>query len=128
MSHNISTVSLRSSTFNKTTENTHYFFTQVEQEFSVKFITLFQTFLELCNRSNLMLVISNVVEIFAGLYLPVSTCHKSYSLQSPQTRCVLKVHFCGKNKEKITRKSFIKSKAPILEFSICNFYQPRARN
>jgi len=81
MAHSISTVSLHSSTVSikplKMPTTLYYFI-----DFSIKFITLFQTFFELCYRSDVMLVTSNAVEIFAGLYLP-------NSLRFSQTRCVL---------------------------------------
>jgi len=73
MAHSISTVSLCSSTVSikplKIPATLCNFFTQVEYDFSVKFITLFQTLIELCNRSNAMLATSNAVEIFAGFHL-----------------------------------------------------------
>jgi len=92
MAHSISTVSLHSSTVS--IKPLKYpllctIFTQVKHDFRVKLITLFQTFLELCNRSDAMLVTSNAVEIFASLHLPVSNCNKRNSFQSPQTCCVL---------------------------------------
>ena len=44
-------------------------FNQGEHDFNVRVITLYQTFLGLCNRGNTVLSSSNAVEIFAGLYL-----------------------------------------------------------
>jgi len=89
MAHSISTVSLHSSIVSikplKIPTTLCNCFTQVEDDFSVKFITLFQTFLELCNRSDAMLVTSNAVEIFAGVHLS----QKKFPPISSKTRCVL---------------------------------------
>jgi len=50
-----------------------FFLCKVEHDFSVKFIALYQAFLELSNRGDMMLITNNGVEIFASLFPSIST-------------------------------------------------------